>query len=109
MKMKIKKDDMVEVIAGKSRGKRGKVVRVFPEKTRVLVEGVNIMKKHERPSAGNQQGGITEREFPIHLSNVMLVDPKTGERTRVGRRSAEGKDGKMHHERYAKKSGEAIA
>lgn len=109
MKLKIKKNDMVEVITGKSRGKRGKVIRVIPETSRVIVEGANIMKKHERPSQRNQQGGITEREFPFHISNVMLVDPKSGERTRVGRQSSEGKDGKMHHERYAKKSGEVIA
>ena len=107
--MKIKKNDIVEVITGKSRGKRGKVLKVYDEKSRVLVEGVNIMKRHERPSAKNQQGGINEREFPIHVSNVMLVDPKTSERTRIGRNVIESKDGKTRYERYAKKSGEVIA
>lgn len=106
--MKIKKNDIVEVITGKSRGKRGKVLKVYDEKSRILVEGVNIMKRHERPSARNQQGGINEREFPIHVSNVMLVDPKTSERTRIGRNVIESKDGKTRYERYAKRSGEVI-
>jgi large subunit ribosomal protein L24 len=106
--MKIKKNDLVEVITGKNRGKRGKVLRVVPEKDRVIVEGVNILKKHERPTAKNQQGGITEKEHPIHVSNVMLVDPKTSDRTRIGRRAVQG-EGKVRLERYAKKSGEALA
>ncbi len=109
MKFKIKKDDLVEVIAGKSRGKRGKVLKVDSEKGRVVVEGANILKKHERPTQANQQGGITEREHPIHISNVMLVDPKTSERTRVGRNVNVGKDGARTIERFAKKSGQAIA
>jgi large subunit ribosomal protein L24 len=107
--MKIKKNDIVEVITGKSRGRRGKVLKVFEEKRRLLIEGVNIMKKHERPSQRNQQGGISEREFPVHVSNVMLVDPKTSERTRIGRNVTESADGKKHYERYAKKSGDTIA
>ena len=107
--MKIKKNDTVEVTTGKNRGKRGKVLRVFNETERVLVEGVNIQKKHERPSAKNQQGGITQKEAPIHVSNVMLIDPKTNERTRVGKRGIEAASGKMRMERYAKRSGEAIA
>lgn len=109
MKVKIKKNDEVEVITGKYRGKRGKVIRVYPEISRVLVEGVNILKKHERPSQSNQQGGITEREHPIHISNVMLVDPKSGERTRVGRRIVKGDDGAKSTERFAKRSGQVIA
>jgi large subunit ribosomal protein L24 len=107
--MKIKKNDMVEVITGKSRGVRGKVLKVYPEKNRVLIEGVNKMKRHERPSAKNQHGGIDEREFPIHVSNCMLLDPKTSERTRIGRNVSQDKDGKTRYERYAKRSGEAIA
>jgi large subunit ribosomal protein L24 len=107
--MKIKKNDIVEVITGKSRGKRGKVLKIYSEKSRVLVEGVNIMKRHERPNQRNQQGGISEREFPIHVSNVMLIDPKTSERTRVGRNAIEAADGKVRYERYAKKSGDALA
>ena len=107
--MKIKKNDQVEVTTGKNRGKRGKVLRVYSETERVLVEGVNIQKKHERPSQRNQQGGITQKEAPIHVSNVMLVDPKTGERTRVGKRGVESESGKMRFERFAKRSGESIA
>ena len=107
--MKIKKNDTVEVITGKSRGVRGKVLKVYEEKNRVLVEGVNKMKRHERPSQRNQQGGIDEREFPVHVSNVMLIDPKSGERTRIGRNVIETKDGKTRYERYAKRSGEVIA
>lgn len=107
--MKIKKNDIVEVITGKSRGKRGKVLKIYEEKQRVLVEGVNIMKRHERPSQRNQQGGINEREFPVHVSNVMLIDPKTSERTRIGRNVITAADGTTRYERYAKKSGEVIA
>jgi large subunit ribosomal protein L24 len=107
--MKIKKNDTVEVITGKSRGVRGKVLKVYPEKDRVLVEGVNKMKRHERPRQRNQQGGIDERDFPVHVSNVMIVDPKNGERTRTGRRVLEGADGKTRYERYAKRSGDAVA
>src|SRR5579864_3937557 len=98
--MKIKKNDIVEVITGKSRGRRGKVLKVYEEKSRILIEGVNIMKRHERPNQRNQQGGIQEREFPIHVSNVMLIDPKTSERTRIGRNVTEGTGGKKHYERY---------
>jgi large subunit ribosomal protein L24 len=107
--MKIKKNDIIEVTTGKNRGKRGKVLRVYTETERVLVEGVNVQKKHERPSQKNQQGGITQKEAPIHISNVMLVDPKTGERTRVGKRGVPAASGKLRFERFAKRSGEAIA
>jgi large subunit ribosomal protein L24 len=89
-KMKIKKGDIVHVISGKERGtldnpaKRGKVLKVFPETNRVLVERINMIKRHQRPTRTNQQGGIIEREAAIHVSNVMLVDPKTNKPTRVG-------------------------
>jgi large subunit ribosomal protein L24 len=82
--MKIHKNDMVMVIAGNSRGKTGKVLKVYPEKGRVIVEGVNIIKRHTRPNQRNPQGGIVQRESPINASNVMLLDPKSGEPTRVG-------------------------
>ena len=82
--MKIRKEDQVVVISGNARGKRGKVLKVFPERNRVIVEGVNIIKRHTRPNQKNPQGGIVQREAPIHLSNVMLIDPKTNEPTRVG-------------------------
>jgi large subunit ribosomal protein L24 len=103
--MKIKKGDLVQVMTGKNRGKQGRVVRVFPETNKVLVEGVNILKKHERANQRNQQGGITEKEYPIAASNVMLFDTKAGKPTRIGKRPTAG--GKT--ERYAKKSGEALA
>ncbi len=107
--MRIKKNDLVEVITGKNRGKRGKVLRVVTETDRVFVEGVNILKKHERATQSNQQGGITEREHAVHVSNVMLVDPKTNERTRIGRRVTEGANGKRTYARFAKKSGDIIS
>ncbi|MDP8224029.1 MAG: 50S ribosomal protein L24 [Candidatus Lernaella stagnicola] len=87
--MRIKKGDIVHIVAGKERrrlddpAKRGKVLKVFPETQRVLVERINIIKRHQRPSRTNQQGGIIEREAAIHVSNVRLVDPKTNNPTRV--------------------------
>ncbi len=83
MAAKIKREDFVVVIAGKDRGKRGKVLRVIPKKQRVVVEGVNIVKKHQKPTA-NSPGGIIEKPAPIHVSNVMLICPKCGTPTRVG-------------------------
>jgi large subunit ribosomal protein L24 len=82
--MRIRKNDNVMVIAGNARGKSGKVLKVYPDRERVIIEGVNIMKRHSRPSQKNPQGGIVQREAPIHVSNVMLIDPKTNEITRVG-------------------------
>lgn len=84
MRLKIKKNDNVIVIAGNEKGKSGKVLKVFPKKQRVIVEGVNIVKRHTRPSQKNPQGGILKKEAPIHISNVMLIDPKANERTRIG-------------------------
>lgn len=83
MKFKIKKGDMVEVIAGKEKGKTGKVLGVVVEKSRVLVEGLNRVKRHTKPSQKNQAGGIIEKEAAIHISNVMLLDPKTNKGGRV--------------------------
>ncbi len=103
-KVHVKKDDMVKVIAGKDKGREGKVLKVFPEESRVIVEGINIIKKHVKPSQDNPQGGIVEREAPIHSSNVMIVCPRTGEPSRIGKRVLE--DGQKV--RYAKKSGEDI-
>jgi large subunit ribosomal protein L24 len=105
--MKIRKNDSVMVIAGNSRGKTGKVLKVYPERQRVIVEGVNIMKRHTRPSQKNPQGGIVQREAPIHVSNVMLLDPKQNQPTRVG--TAVVKDettGKKRRMRVAKATGE---
>jgi len=103
MPARIRRDDEVIVIGGKDRGKRGKVLRVDPKKDRVYVEGLNIVKRHQRPTqtaAGQQAGGVIEREGPIHISNVMLIDPKDGKPTRVG---VEFEDGKRL--RVAKRSG----
>lgn len=98
-----KKGDKVKVITGKDKGKSGKVLAAFPKKDRVLIEGINMVKKHTKPSNVNPQGGILNVEAPIHVSNVMLIDPKTGEPTRVG---YEVKGDKKV--RVAKKSGEVI-
>ncbi|MEN1140941.1 50S ribosomal protein L24 [Listeria monocytogenes] len=101
--MHVKKGDKVKVITGKDKGKSGKVLTAFPKKDRVLIEGINMVKKHTKPSNVNPQGGILNVEAPIHVSNVMLLDPKTGEPTRVG---YEVKGDKKV--RVAKKSGEVI-
>jgi len=103
-KFKIKTGDYVQVMSGKDRGKKGKVLKVLRDKDRVIVEGLNIVTKRVKPTAENPQGGLVEKEAPIHISNVMLVDPKTGEPTRVGYRFDEN----GNKIRYAKKSGEQI-
>ena len=102
--MKIKRDDMVLIISGNDKGKRGRVLRVYPEQDRIIVEGVRMMKKHTKPTQRDPQGGIIEREAPLHVSNVMLVDPKNDEPTRISRqRLDEGR-----RVRVAKRSGEMI-
>ncbi|GEN31985.1 large subunit ribosomal protein L24 [Cerasibacillus quisquiliarum] len=101
--MHVKKGDKVKVISGKDRGKQGTVLEAFPKTDRVLVEGINMVHKHAKPSQENPQGGILNQEAPIHVSNVMPIDPKTGEPTRVG---YEVRDGKKV--RIAKKSGEPL-
>jgi len=98
--MKIKKGDNVIIIAGKDKGKKGKVVRALPADSRVVVEGINMRKKHQRAGKGRQKGQIIDIAMPIHISNVMIEDPKTGKPTRVGKRIAGGK-----RIRIAKKSG----
>ena len=104
VKLHIKKGDTVCVIAGANKGKQGKVLKVEVSKSRAIVEGVNIVKKATKPNAKNPQGGIVEQEAPIHISNLQLLDPKSGKPTRIGRKAtAEGK-----LVRYAKKSGEEI-
>ncbi|HAL00858.1 MAG TPA: 50S ribosomal protein L24, partial [Exiguobacterium sp.] len=80
--MHVKKGDKVQVMTGKDKGKQGVVLTAMPKKDRVIVEGVNMIKKHSKPSQLNPQGGIVEKEAPIHVSNVMLIDPKTGNPTR---------------------------
>lgn len=101
--MHVKKGDKVMVISGKDKGKQGVVLEAFPKKERVLVEGVNIVKKHAKPSQVNPQGGIFDQEAAIHVSNVMVIDPKTGNPTRVGYQTVDGKK-----VRVAKKSGESL-
>jgi large subunit ribosomal protein L24 len=85
-KLHIKKGDTVIVITGNYKGQKGRVLEVIRNNDRAIVEGVNLVKKHTKPNADNPQGGIIEQESSIHISNLMLVDPKTGERTRIGRR-----------------------
>lgn len=101
--MHIKKGDKVIVITGKDKGKTGTVIEALPKKDRVVVEGVNIVKKHQKPTQMNPEGGIVEFEAAIHVSNVMLLDPKTNKPTRVGTKIEDGKK-----VRVAKKSGEII-
>ena len=103
-KLHIKKGDTVYVNAGESKGKTGRVLKVLVEKQRAIVEGVNMVAKSTKPSAKNPQGGIVKQEAPIHISNLNVVDPKTGEATRIGRKV--GADGKLV--RVSKKSGEEI-
>lgn len=102
-KLKIKKGDKVKVITGKSKGKVGDVIKVLPSENRVVVSGVNLVKKHTKPTQ-TSEGGIVQKELPIHVSNVSHVDPKTGVATKVGYKILE--DGKKV--RFAKKSGEII-
>jgi large subunit ribosomal protein L24 len=107
--LKIRRDDMVKVIAGKDKGKTGRVLRTDPKAGRLFVEGVNIQKRHVKPRTlqetqrSQEVGGIVESEGPVHVSNVMLIDPKSGDPTRVSIRREDGR-----RVRYAKKSGAAI-
>ena len=103
-KIHIRRGDTVKVISGNSRGKSGKVLEIYPDKYRALVEGANMVTKHLKPSAANPNGGIEKREAPIHMSNLIVVEPSTGETTRIGRKLND--DGKL--QRYSKKTGEFI-
>ncbi len=103
-KLHIKKGDTVYINAGEDKGKTGKVLQVLINKDRAIVEGINMISKHSKPNAQNPQGGIEKKEAAIHLSNLNLVDPKTGKPTRIGRKE----DGKGKLVRYAKTSGEEI-
>ncbi len=102
-KYHVKKNDTVVVIAGDDKGKKGRVIEVNYSKSRVMVEGVNIVSKHTRPTQQYPNGGIIKKEAPIHISNVMPVDPKTGKGVRVSRKADNGQS-----VRYSKKSGEII-
>ena len=101
--MHVKKGDKVVVISGKDKGKQGIILEAYPKQNRVLVEGINIVKKHSKPSQINPQGGIISQEAAIHVSNVMPIDPKSGKPTRVGYKIENGKK-----VRVAKKSGESL-
>ncbi|MBD5198149.1 MAG: 50S ribosomal protein L24 [Muribaculaceae bacterium] len=103
-KLKIKKGDTVYVLSGEDRGRQGRVLEVLPKKGRAIVEGINIVSKSAKPSAKHPQGGIIKMEAPLHISNLSLLDPKSGKPTRVGFR----KDEKGNTVRYSKKSGEEI-
>ena len=105
-KLNIKKNDTVLVLAGSSKGKRGKVVKVIPKQSRVIVEGVNLVSRHTKPNAANPDGGIIKKELPIHFSNVALIDPKSGKACRVGKKM---NDKSKKFERYNKKTGEFIS
>jgi large subunit ribosomal protein L24 len=101
-KLKVRKDDEVVVITGRDKGKSGKVIRVIPDELRVVVQGINMVKRHTRPAQG-RQGGIVEKEAPIHVSNVAHLDPKDRSPTKVGFKTVDGR--KL---RFARKSGELI-
>ena len=103
MAAKIKKGDRVVILTGKDKGREGSVLRVMPKDERVVVEGLNMVQRHTRPTQADPQGGIKPKEAPLHVSNVALVDPKSGGPTRVGFRIADGKK-----VRFAKKSGEVL-
>ena len=104
-KIKLKKNDTVIVTTGNSKGVKGKVIKVYPSENRAMVEGVNLASKHTKPNAANPQGGIVKQEAKIHISNLVLIDPKSGEATKIGRKLDE-KSGKIV--RYSKNSGEVI-
>jgi large subunit ribosomal protein L24 len=101
--MKVKKGDKVIVIAGKDRGKTGTIVHALPKKDRIVIEGINMMKRHRRASRADGKGQIIEKPGSVHASNVMLIDPKSGKRTRVTAKKVDGK-----YVRIAKKSGTVI-
>ena len=102
--MRLKKGDKVVVIAGSEKGKEGTISKVLPKEEKVIIAGINMVKKHVKPNQAEPEGKITEKEAPIHVSNVAIVDPKTKKPTRVGYRFEEV-DGKQVKVRYAKKSG----
>ncbi len=103
-KLHIKKGDTVKVLSGDNKGREGKVLEIITDKDKAVVEGVNLVSKHTKPNAKHPQGGIIKKEAPIHVSNLMLVDPATGKPTKVGRKI--NSEGKLV--RYSKKSGEEI-
>lgn len=105
--MKVVKDDTVLVVSGNARGTKGKVLKVFPKDERIIVEGINFIKRHTKPSQKNQQGGIIEKEASIHVSNVMVICNKCGEPTRVGRKILQDGE-KETRARMCRKCGEVF-
>ena len=103
-KLHVKKGDVVKVIAGNSKGQQGKILSVIVKTRKAIVEGLNMISKHTKPNTATPQGGIVKKESPIHISNLMLIDPTTGNATRVGRKLND----KNKLVRYSKKSGEII-
>jgi large subunit ribosomal protein L24 len=103
-KLHIKKGDTVFVNAGENKGRQGRVLEIIRKTDRAIVEGINLVSKHTKPNAKSPQGGIIKKEAPVHVSNLMLVDPSTGKPTRIGRKS----NGDSRLVRYSKKSGEEI-
>jgi large subunit ribosomal protein L24 len=107
--MKIRKNDNIVVIAGNDSGKTGKVLKVFPKTSRLIIEGINLRKRHTKPNQKNPQGGILEKEAPIHVSNVMILDPTNNEPTRIGSQIImDEKTGKKKIARVSKATGEMI-
>lgn len=107
--MKIRKNDSVMVIAGNDKGRTGKVLKVFPKTSRLIIEGINLRKRHTKPTQKSPQGGIQEKEAAIHISNVMILDPKSNEPTRIGARVIlDDKTGKKKIARVSQVSGEMI-
>ncbi len=108
--MKIRKNDTVIVIAGNDKGRTGKVLKVFPKTSRIIIEGINLRKRHTKPNTKNPQGGILEKEAPINSSNVMILDPKSNKPTRIGAKIIlDEKTGKKKIARVSKTSGEMIS
>lgn len=106
-KLHVKKGDIVEVLSGNDKGKRGRILTVYPSKERVLIEGVNVRTKHQKPNQNYPKGGRIEKEMPIHASNVLPIDPVQDKPTRIGRKQIE-KNGKLRWVRVSKLSGEVL-
>lgn len=106
-KLHVKKGEQVEVLSGNDRGKRGRVLMVFPKQNKVLVEGINLATKHQKPTQENPKGGRLDQEMPLDVSNVLPVEPTTGEASRIGRKRID-ESGKSRWVRYAKISGETL-
>lgn len=107
-KLHLRKGDTVQILTGDDKGKRARVMEVFPKERKAIVEGMNLVTEHTKPNAKNPKGGIVKKEAPIHVSNLMVVDAKTNEPTRIGRRKVEAGEGKMIWKRYSKTTDELI-